>query len=166
MQDLPGEALHSGPVWNVRKVREAGRYDGDRRLPRFAIRFGSPEGTLARERADGRVEDGREAEGPRIGFQIAYDLSARRIAPVSHGHGKARQAGPGAVGVQMQTVVVAPPDRSDRIGLFEDHRIEAARLQAGRSGKPGRPRANHDCVAAMRHAPPSAIVYFRSPTCF
>jgi hypothetical protein len=44
-----------------------------------------------------------------------------------------------AIGVQMQPIVVAPPDRRDRVRLFQDDDIEATRLETSARGEASRP---------------------------
>jgi hypothetical protein len=54
-----------------------------------------------------------------------------------------------SIGVQMQPIVVAPPDRADGARLFEDRGAQYARPQRRRRGEPGRTGADDDCVDAF-----------------
>jgi hypothetical protein len=62
-----------------------------------------------------------------------------------------------AIGVQMQPVVVAPPDRPDRVRFLQDDRLEAPLLEAGRSCEPSRTGADDDRVESFVHAIFSAL---------
>ena len=44
--------------------------------------------------------------------------------------------------MQMEAVVMPPPDGADCIGLFKDYGIEASRPKRRRGGETGGPRAN------------------------
>ena len=49
--------------------------------------------------------------------------------------------------MQMEAVVMPPPDRADGIGLFKDRGVEAARPKRRGGGETGGPRANDNSVA-------------------
>ena len=49
--------------------------------------------------------------------------------------------------MQMEAVVVAPPDRADGVGLFEDRGFEAPSLERRGRREPGGTRADDDGVA-------------------
>ncbi len=51
-----------------------------------------------------------------------------------------------AISVQMQPVVVAPPDRADGVRFFENDRVETALAQGRRRGQAGRTSADNDDV--------------------
>ncbi len=57
-----------------------------------------------------------------------------------------------AIGAQMQPVVVAPPDRPDRVRFLQDDRIQAPLLEGGCGGEPCRTGANDDRVKRFGHA--------------
>ena len=46
----------------------------------------------------------------------------------------------GAIGVQMQAIVMTPPDRADGVRFFQDRRVESARLERRRGSEAGRAR--------------------------
>ena len=58
----------------------------------------------------------------------------------------------GAIGVQMQAVVVTPPHGADRVRLFEDDRIDPARLERRGDGEAGGSGADDDRVAGIGQA--------------
>jgi hypothetical protein len=49
--------------------------------------------------------------------------------------------------MQMQAVVMAPPDGADRAGFFEDRGLEAPSLERGGCREAGGARADDDGVA-------------------
>ena len=95
----------------------------------------------------GALKTGLQGELRRVGLEIFDDLSARGIAAVSLRYRQARQAGAGAVSVQMQSVVVAPPDRADGVGFLKDRGVKSASLKRGRRGEAGGTCADDNGVA-------------------
>ncbi len=49
--------------------------------------------------------------------------------------------------MQVEAVVVAPPDRADRVGLFKNRGVETPGLERRRDGEAGWTRADDDGVA-------------------
>ena len=49
--------------------------------------------------------------------------------------------------MQMEAIVMSPPDRADGVGFFEDRGVEAARPERRRRGETGGTRADDDGVA-------------------
>jgi hypothetical protein len=151
MQDRSAERLRAGPGRGVRKVGEASRNDDNGRRGRLVSGLCAPEAPVAPDRADGCVEDRLKIELRRVSFKIFDHLCARWVAAVGGRHRQTRQARMPAIGVQMQPVVVAPPDRADRIGFFQNDRVQTAHAHAGRSGESRRSSADDDRIACSRH---------------
>jgi hypothetical protein len=82
-------------------------------------------------------------------FKIFDHVRARGIAAVSLRYRQTRQAGMSAVGVQMEPVIVAPPDRADDVGLFQDRSVEASRPKRRRRGETRWTGADDDGVAGL-----------------
>ena len=53
----------------------------------------------------------------------------------------------GAIRVQMQPIIMAPPDRADGVGLFKDRDVEAPNSKRRRGGEAGGTSADDDGVA-------------------
>ena len=72
-----------------------------------------------------------------VAFQVVHHLRARRVARIAARHRQAGQAGVVAIGVQVQAVVVAAPDRADRVALFQDGGLDAVLAERRRAGQAG-----------------------------
>jgi hypothetical protein len=131
----------------MRVVGPAGCDDDDGRGSRVLARLGAPCPPITPHRANRRVEDRFQGEPCRVGLEIFDNLRARGVAAASLRYRQPRQAGAGAIGVQMQPVIVAPPDRADGVGLFKDRGVQSARPKRRRHGEAGRTGADDDGVA-------------------
>jgi hypothetical protein len=97
-------------------------------------------------RVNRRVEDRLQIKLRRVSLEIFDDMRARRIAAVSLRHREPRQAGADAIGMQMEAIVMSPPDRADGVGLFKDRGVEPPSLKRRRRGETSRTRADDDGV--------------------
>jgi hypothetical protein len=136
MQDQAAERLHASPCRLIRIVGQAGRDHDDRSASRILARLGAPCWPVTPHRANRRVEDRLQIELGAVGFEIIDNVSARRVAAVRTRDRQAGQAGAGSIGVQMEAVVMPPPDRPDCVGFS---RIEALRPRARRAAAVARP---------------------------
>ena len=139
MHDRAGERLDAGPCRRVGVVGPAGRDDDDGRASRVLAGLDAPCPPVTPHRANRRVEDRFQGELCRVGLEIFDDSSARGIAAVSLRHLEARQAGAGSVRVQMEAVVVAPPDRADGVGSSRGSWRQPTRRNAAAVARPAGP---------------------------
>src|SRR5271166_6441045 len=109
-------------------------------------RFRTPALTLAPDRAHSRAEDRLQRKLRRVALQIVDKLRARRIAPEGGRHLEAWQRGDRPRHMQMQPVVVAPPDRAHALSLFENDGLKSVGVQLASRGEARRAGAYDDCV--------------------
>src|SRR5271166_2859811 len=151
MQDRATEGFHAWPRWRMWEVSQACRDDGDGRLNRLISGFGAPVRSAAADFAHLRTEARLQIKSRRVPFEVFDNLGARGIAAIGRRHRQAGQRRVIAISVQMEPVVVAPPDWTDRVRLLQDDNAETPGFETGRSGQAGRPCADDDGVARIRH---------------
>src|SRR5208337_2455786 len=118
------------------------------------VGFRTPAIALAPDRADGGAEDRLQRKLRRVAFQIVDKLCARRIAPEGGRHLETRQRGDRPRRMQMQPVVMAPPDRAHALSLFENDGLKSAGVQLASRGKAGGAGAYDDCVWTVHPGAP------------
>src|SRR5262249_5083679 len=114
---------------------------------RVLARLGAPCPPVTLYNANLRVEDWFQGEPCSVGLEILDNVSARWIPAVSLRYRQPGQAGAGAIRVEMETVVMPPPDRADHVGLFKDRGVQSPRPKRRRRGEAGGTGADDDCVA-------------------
>src|SRR5579872_1585603 len=139
MKNVALEIRHARPAWLVRKVGPARGDDDDRRARGMLAGLDPPGFAVALHRCDRRVECRRKLEPLGVAFEIVDELRPRWIAPVRGGDPKTWQGGMDPRRMQMQAVVMAPPNGADRVSLVENQRRQSEALRRCAAANPAGP---------------------------
>ena len=156
MQDFTAIGVHARPARNMREIRPSRRNDDNRGGDGLSRRLDRPAIAVLANGGDGRGKLRLQLKAVGVAFQIFDEIRARGIAAEGARDGQARQAGVRARRVQMQTVVMPPPRRSDLGRLLDHQRPHAGGLQPLRGGESRRPRADHHRLRNRHDTPPNA----------
>jgi hypothetical protein len=106
----------------------------------------APLRAIARDFEHGDIENRLNAEVCRVVFQIFNDLRSRRIGRVRARHRHSGQAGMAAIGVQMKTIIMASPDRADRICFFQHRGAKSQCTHARCARQARRAGTDNNCI--------------------